>query len=505
MSNSKKFNVFRLFVIASLMVAMMTFLTVTIQADTVGDAVDPVDGPRTNVGGGLMTLEGIDSSGLVCPVTTVITGTFTGVLTQSGRIFRDGIPSTCEGKAYPGIFNVGTTYNYETYTFPNPGTVDSCVVVSFNPDSGVPVPCATNAHASAYLNSYDPANQGNNYLGDVGSSVTQPFSFTVPAGEVFIVQISNTGVQAVCDYSFTVTEVACQTATDLAINKLGPAIMPIGTTSIYTVTASNTGLGGLGATNVVISDILPVGLTYLNAVASVGSYDDATGEWSIPMVAIGGSEILTIEVQATAAGVVTNTAVFVSATEPDIDSTNNSASVTTTIEMVQYELTTGVDGVGSGTIETDPVGTLFDFGTVVTLTATADTGFVFSGWSGDATGTTNPIPVTMDMAKHITATFDIAQYELTVGVDGSGSGNVASDPAGIDCGLTCAADFEYNTVVTLTATADTDSVFVGWSGAITSTNPVIQVTMDMAKSITATFDTEAAPTYRIYMPFILRP
>lgn len=44
-------------------------------------------------------------------------------------------------------------------------------------------------------------------------------------------------------------------------------------------------------------------------------------------------------------------------------------------------------------------------GTAVTITATAGTGYEFTGWTGDATGSANPLVVTMDAAKTITAGF----------------------------------------------------------------------------------------------------
>ena len=54
---------------------------------------------------------------------------------------------------------------------------------------------------------------------------------------------------------------------------------------------------------------------------------------------------------------------------------------------------------------------------------------------------------------------------LTVHKDGTGSGTVKSDIAGIDCGSTCSYPFCSGTVVTLTATPDNGSTFTGWNGA----------------------------------------
>jgi uncharacterized repeat protein (TIGR02543 family) len=44
-------------------------------------------------------------------------------------------------------------------------------------------------------------------------------------------------------------------------------------------------------------------------------------------------------------------------------------------------------------------------GNSTTLTATPNTGYLFTGWSGDATGATNPLTITVDAAKTITANF----------------------------------------------------------------------------------------------------
>ena len=91
-----------------------------------------------------------------------------------------------------------------------------------------------------------------------------------------------------------------------------------------------------------------------------------------------------------------------------------------------------------------------------------------------------------------TATVDMGAYEakgyyyLTVSKSGAGGGLVTSSPAGIDCGDTCSVYLQEDSAVTLTATADEDSTFSGWSGACSGTADCM-VTMDAAKSVTATF------------------
>ena len=64
---------------------------------------------------------------------------------------------------------------------------------------------------------------------------------------------------------------------------------------------------------------------------------------------------------------------------------------------------------------------------------------------------------------------------------------MTSSPAGIDCGSTCSASFDYNQSVTLAAAADAGSTFTGWSGEGRSGTGACQVTMTQARSVGAAF------------------
>jgi len=170
-------------------------------------------------------------------------------------------------------------------------------------------------------------------------------------------------------------------------------------------------------------------------------------------------------------------------------------SVTATFNLKTYLLSVALGGSGTGSVTSAPAGIscasdcseTYNHGTVVSLTATADLGSTFAGWSGACTGT-GSCSVTMDAAKSVTATFNVPtppdMFTLDVAV--SGSGSVTSAPAGINCGSDCTEDYDENTIVTLTALADLGSTFAGWSGACSGTG-TCSVTMDAAKSVTATF------------------
>jgi hypothetical protein len=165
-------------------------------------------------------------------------------------------------------------------------------------------------------------------------------------------------------------------------------------------------------------------------------------------------------------------------------------------------LTVSKQGAGSGDVSSSPAGiscgyscdASFDAGTVVTLTASPDAASLFTGWSGDCSGS-GSCEVTLDRARSVTATFALKTFTLTVSKSGTGSGAVTSTPAGIDCGDSCQASFSAGGAVTLTTAPDAFSLFTGWAGDCTGSDSC-QLTMDRARSVTATFARNEAPRAR---------
>jgi len=161
-----------------------------------------------------------------------------------------------------------------------------------------------------------------------------------------------------------------------------------------------------------------------------------------------------------------------------------------------FALAVTKSGTGTGTVTSSPPGIScgttcsanFDNATVVSLTATPDSGSTFAGWSGSCTGT-GACSVTMDAAKSVSANFstNAGPFALTVSKSGTGTGTVASTPSGISCGTTCSASFASGTVVSLAATPDSGSTFAGWGGACSGTG-ACSVTMNSAQSVSATFN-----------------
>lgn len=91
-------------------------------------------------------------------------------------------------------------------------------------------------------------------------------------------------------------------------------------------------------------------------------------------------------------------------------------------------------------------------------------------------------------------------HQLSVSKLGAGGGTVTSSPAGIHCGstgLTCSANFDAGTSVTLTAAANLNATFNGWSGGngTVNDNGTYTVSMSEARSVTATFKANQAISF----------
>lgn len=144
-----------------------------------------------------------------------------------------------------------------------------------------------------------------------------------------------------------------------------------------------------------------------------------------------------------------------------------------------YTVTTGT--VGNGGITKVPDQATYIYSDTVTLTATADSGWFFTGWSGDASGTDNPLALLVDDNKTITATFEPG-FNLTVALSDPAAGSVTKAPEKLG--------YATNEEVTVTAIPTVGWEFVGWSGDANGNENPLVVTMTADKSLTALFAQE---------------
>jgi hypothetical protein len=124
------------------------------------------------------------------------------------------------------------------------------------------------------------------------------------------------------------------------------------------------------------------------------------------------------------------------------------ASLAAKLEPVG-ECTLTINTVGSGTVTIDPNQATYQYGDVVTLTATPDTGYVLVGFTGDATTAT--VTITGNMT--ITATFaELPTFTITASAGANGS----LDPNGTFTKFSGQSQL-------FTATPDTGYVVDTWS------------------------------------------
>jgi uncharacterized repeat protein (TIGR02543 family) len=120
----------------------------------------------------------------------------------------------------------------------------------------------------------------------------------------------------------------------------------------------------------------------------------------------------------------------------------------------------------------------YNSGAEVVLTATPATGYEFTSWSGDATGSDNPLTVTMNSNKNITANFSLIVTAFTLNVTAQ-NGSVSKNPDNVT--------YNDGDSVELTPTPNSGYEFTSWSGDATGTDNPLTVLMNSNKNITANF------------------
>jgi len=126
-----------------------------------------------------------------------------------------------------------------------------------------------------------------------------------------------------------------------------------------------------------------------------------------------------------------------------------------------------------------PVQLTYNSGTDVILTPTTpDLGYSFSYWSGDASGSNNPLTVSMTSSKNITANFTENASNFSLNVTAL-NGLVSRNPDQLT--------YPNGTSVQLTATPNDGYAFTGWSGDASGTVSPVTIIINANKNVTANF------------------
>jgi uncharacterized repeat protein (TIGR01451 family) len=192
----------------------------------------------------------------------------------------------------------------------------------------------TYVSSSTNQGSYD-SKSGNWTVGNVtyGASAKLTITTSVDTGTGAL-EIDNLAVMAYADQPDSnlnnndATAVVKVNGADLSLSNGEDNTSPsVGATVTFTVTLTNN--GPLDGTGIIVTDMVPAGLTYLSSVADQGTYNSTTGIWNVGSVANGATATLTLKVtvnSGTATQKLVSTAKITHSDQPDGDTADNTSA-----------------------------------------------------------------------------------------------------------------------------------------------------------------------------------
>jgi hypothetical protein len=397
-------------------------------------------------------------------IITTVAGTGNNAGTNIGGFSGDGGPATSADMNWPQYVELDAAGNLYISDFANDvirkvdaatGIISTIVGVDpgagialgFTGDGGAATDAEINGPAAIAFDSLGNlyfADSYNNRVREVSLN-TPPLSFSPPtinvgsnsATQTFTVaDIGNEpldliGIVPSANFATDGTVTTCSTASQLAFGSscvVGALFSPgTGGTLTGTLTLTDNamnvseatqqvGLSGTGlqTTVQVTVNATPSGVAV--SVDGVAYSGPQTFTWTI-----GSNHTLATTSPQTSAGI-QNT--FVSWSDGGAPSHSVTAAAGTTSYTASfntgYLLTTVASPTTDGTVS--PIsGTYYSSGTVVPLTATANSGFTFSNWTGSVADASNAsTSVTMNAPQTVTANFNQATMQVTVGTSPSG-------------------------------------------------------------------------------------
>ena len=158
-------------------------------------------------------------------------------------------------------------------------------------------------------------------------------------------------------------------------------------------------------------------------------------------------------------------------------------AVTAVFTKKRYALNILIEGEGEVNEKIIKAGVSTDYnsGTIIELSASPASEWIFVEWKGDFSSVENPTQISIDKPKNITAVFEKKQYPLNIEIEGNGSVEEKIIKPGL------ANDYNSGTIIQLNAVPENGWSFLKWSGDLLSSKNPIEITVDMAKTIKAEF------------------
>jgi len=163
-----------------------------------------------------------------------------------------------------------------------------------------------------------------------------------------------------------------------------------------------------------------------------------------------------------------------------------SKEVTAFFKRDYFSFNLEIEGEGTVDVELESgneVDGQFEFGSRLELTATADSGWEFSNWSGSFSGNDNPNTIEVGAENDVTANFN--RQEFTLNIKAKGEGTVTEY---LISGTDTEDGYLFESEVEITAHASSGWEFVEWQGDYTGSENPAELIVDSSKEITAIFE-----------------
>jgi len=297
------------------------------------------------------------------------------------------------------------------------GTLATSLTIN-NGASGCSTPAAT--YTSTSLNDYNqPITFGNTlsfFVTFSGPGVTNPNSTTYNSGSTFGLAFTQAGNPALTsDPSNFAGAINLNLDGTQTANSLSSSVT-IQSAELVTITTGPSGLSfSVDGTSYSASTTLPLVIGSNHALATTSPQAGATGteyifnQWSDATTST--TDNITV-----ATGTTTYTAQF-----------NTYYLLTTAVSPSSTDGSVGVSSTAT------PVSGYYPSGSQVTLTATTNTGYNFSNWTGTTNSSTNPLTLTMSSPVSETANFGVNNVNVTINTSPQGL------PVSVDSGTAQAA------------------------------------------------------------------